>query len=102
MNIHEHLEGLKGIKPYLMKQMKIINYEGMGEQDAEDIGETIDCAIKAMEKQIPKKIYVYSDGYADGYEVWEEHCPICDYDFDASNFEFCPHCGQAIDWSEEE
>ena len=61
-----------------------------------------ELAIEALEKQIPKKPDVYSDGYADGYEVWEEHCPNCEYDFDGHNPSYCPRCGQAIDWSEEE
>lgn len=57
-------------------------------------------SIEALEKQIPMKPNVYADGYADGYEVWEEHCPRCDHDFDGSYDKFCKECGQRIDWNE--
>ena len=65
-------------------------------------GFTFESLLEAREKQTPKKPDVYSDGYADGYEVWEEHCPNCVYDFDGDNPSYCPRCGQKIDWSEEE
>lgn len=46
MTNEEHIEGLKGIKPFLQKKMREINYQGMGELDAKEIGETIDKAIE--------------------------------------------------------
>lgn len=55
-----------------------------------------DMAIEALKKQIAEKPDVYSDGYADGYEVWEEHCPNCYYDFDGDNPSYCPRCGQKL------
>ena len=54
----------------------------------------------AIEKQIPKKpqkvkeqVVRYTDGYI---------CPSCGKGFTGTGIaEFCYHCGQALDWSEE-
>lgn len=68
--------------------------------------ESIDMAIKALEKQIPKKPTYDGDGYApDGTFVWDEWiCPCCEtrYEVDYDEHDFCPNCGQKIDWSDEE
>lgn len=67
--------------------------------------ESIDMAIKALEKQIPKKPTYDGDGYApDGTFVWDEWiCPCCGtrYEVDYDEHDFCPNCGQKIDWSDE-
>ena len=66
-----------------------------------DYAVAIDEAIKAMEKQIPKKPvskYKYRDG--------ENVCPSCETEnrcrIVMSWEKFCPDCGQAIDWEVEE
>lgn len=47
--------------------------------------EAIDVAIKALEKQIPKKRNSYS-------------CPICSHYFeDGECFTYCPECGQRLE-----
>ena len=47
--------------------------------------ESIDMAINALEKQIPKKRYNYS-------------CPICSHYFeDEECFTYCPECGQRLE-----
>ena len=56
------------------------------------------------EKQTPIKPYYFSDGYADGFPVYDEaRCPICECDFEeeSTNWgcKYCPDCGQALDWS---
>lgn len=54
-----------------------------------------DIVIEALEKQIPKKPYRHD---ADYYV-----CPNCDCQVVWQWFEgYCEHCGQALDWSEEE
>ena len=62
-----------------------------------DYAVAIDEAIKAMEKQIPKKPvskYKYRDG--------ENVCPSCETENRCRIVmfweKFCPDCGQAIDW----
>ena len=45
---------------------------------------------EALEKQIPKKLK--DDGWL--------YCPICGRDVLMDRFDYCPDCGQALDWSE--
>lgn len=60
----------------------------------------------AMEKQKAKKPTYDGDGYAqDGTFVWDEWiCPKCGsrYGVDYDDYDYCPNCGQRIDWSDEE
>lgn len=68
-------------------------------------GKSLDMAIAAMEKQIPKKPTYEGDGYWYGqlvYDTWV--CPNCGkgYEVDYDNYDYCPECGQKIDWSEVE
>ena len=86
-----------------MKEQEAIKYienHGYISDDAKDI------AFKTLEKQIPKKPTYVGDGYApDGTFVWDEWlCPCCRsrYEIDYDEYDFCPNCGQAIDWSEKE
>ncbi len=55
-------------------------------------------------KEDAKKPVFEGDGYYDGelvYGTW--HCPNCDETFeDYDYYDYCPNCGQHIDWSEEE
>lgn len=61
--------------------------------------EALDVAIKALEKQIPKKPIEI--------DIWGEYyeCPICNkYAVDnlGCKYKFCRECGQKIDWEAEE
>ena len=59
-----------------------------------------ELAIKAIEKQIPKKPDFEGDEYDDNgniiYDIWI--CPCCEehYEVDYDNYKYCPNCGQAI------
>lgn len=60
--------------------------------------------FKALkEKAEPKKPTYEGDGYApDGSFVWDEWlCPNCGtrYEVDYDKYDYCPNCGQAIDWT---
>lgn len=64
-----------------------------------------EVAIEALEKQIPQRPNLEADGYADGqlvYDTWI--CPHCGeyYEVDYDDYDYCPNCGQAIDWSEDD
>lgn len=54
----------------------------------------------ALKKQIPKKPIIH--GYREGREVntISYTCPICNKHIDKDNY--CKHCGNTLDWSEEE
>ncbi len=59
--------------------------------------------IEAREKQTAKRPYFESDGYYDGklvYDTWI--CPNCgeSYEAEYDECEYCPKCGQRIDWTE--
>lgn len=61
---------------------------------------------KAVSKQIPKKPTYEGDGYDRHreliYDTWI--CPNCEaaYEVDYDHYDYCPKCGQRIDWTEEE
>ena len=62
------------------------------------------CA-EALEKQIPKNPRFEGDWYVNGelvYDTWV--CPSCneEYEADYDHYEYCPYCGQAIDWEVKE
>ena len=75
--------------------------------------ETYAMAIKALEKQIPKKPDKTIDS-SWGVRKEAHTCPVCDYYLTEVHFiepqkiesnkkiTYCETCGQAIDWSDEE
>lgn len=59
--------------------------------------EALDMAIKALEKQIPKKFARKEEFMA------KNRCPECNAVLLFATLQLhCGKCGQAIDWSEEE
>lgn len=68
------------------------------------IGTVMECR-EAVEKQTAKKPDYEGDGYSDGqlvYDTWI--CPCCGqhYEVDCDRYDYCPNCGQRIDWRDEE
>ena len=69
--------------------------------EGDEMYDVAQFAIKALEKQIPKKPTYEGDGYApDGtlvYDTWI--CPCCGkrYEVDYDDYTYCPNCGQKID-----
>lgn len=71
----------------------------------EDTGLTPEEIISLKERNTPKKPDYEGDGYADGelvYDTWI--CPNCGtkYEVDYDEYDYCPECGQAIDWRVDE
>ena len=66
------------------------------QKKAENQKELMEITVEALEKQMPKKI-VYHDNC--GNKTVSERCPRC---FEVANTDYCEHCGQALDWSEED
>ena len=54
-------------------------------------GKSLDLAIQALEKQVPKKV----DGEYD-----EKTCTVCDEDILSYYANYCENCGQKLDWEE--
>lgn len=75
------------------------------ESHSDMFAEAFKMATEALKKQIPKRPYFEGDGYdPEGeiiYDTWR--CPSCGeaYEVDYDIYEYCPNCGQAIDWNEE-
>ena len=79
MTYEEAIKILTELKPIPVDGFKII-------------AEAYDLAIKALEKQTPKKPY---------WEYGGCHCKSCGLDVLSDEY-FCPLCGQAIDWEDDE
>lgn len=66
--------------------------------------EDLQTIKEALKKQIPKEPDLIGDGYDDNgnliYDTWI--CPCCqtEYELDYDDYKFCPECGQALDWSD--
>lgn len=61
-----------------------------------------DMAVKALEKQIPKKVILRHIKKYDGFDDGE--CPTCGNSVlrdGFSNDVYCDECGQKLDWSDE-
>ena len=70
--------------------------------------EALKVGISALEKQVPKKVkkeFVTVNGCITCFET--DVCPACGNDFYIEDlgqtmyYSFCPDCGQALDWSDE-
>lgn len=62
--------------------------------------------VKNNAKQIPEKLLYEADGYADGELVYDTAvCPSCERRFEIEyeeQYNYCPECGQRLDWTSEE
>lgn len=64
----------------------------------------IDEGIAGLEMRTAKKPDYEADGYDNNgeliYDTWI--CPNCEkrYEVDCDSYDYCPNCGQAIDWSD--
>ena len=61
-------------------------------EDCRMSAEAMNLAIEALEMQIPKKPYLEYGGW---------HCKSCGLNVLSDEY-FCPVCGQAIDWRDDE
>lgn len=68
-----------------------LSYGGKADEHEEYTIEAYSVALNALEKQIPKKLK--DDGWL--------YCPICGRDVLMDRFDYCPDCGQALDWSDD-
>lgn len=61
--------------------------------------ESIKMAIKALEKQIPKKVVLFECDPLKSFQKIRKACPNCNATLHGEK-DFCADCGQALDWSE--
>lgn len=62
--------------------------------------EALISAIDALENQVPKKPYKSYGMTVNGYPYYKCVCNDCEYALDEYKDDFCPNCGQAIDWED--
>lgn len=65
--------------------------------------QAMEVCKKAIMKQISKKPTITNDGFFNGqpiYDTWG--CPNCGKvnETDFEDYEYCPICGQALDWGD--
>lgn len=71
--------------------------------------EVLKVIEECVEKQIPIKPYYWGDGYDENGDLIYDNaeCPNCgnnDFEYGINNWgcKFCPDCGQALDWGDNE
>lgn len=89
------IEGLKGLKEIFVPVLIENNYEGLGKSDSKEFAETMDLAVEALEKQIPKKPIYHGKCFATNYT-----CPVCGRLYWGKEYigNHCDSCGQKLDW----
>ena len=96
-------DGCYSITEY--QEAKTVAVQALEEiQQYRAIGTPEECRA-AVEKQTARRPDYEGDGYADGHLVYDTWiCPCCGkhYEVDYDNYNYCPDCGQKIDWSDEE
>lgn len=86
---------------------KLADYEDTGMTPGQVIEMQMDwvamkAAYETYQKEKAERPDIYGDGYdPDGnliYDTWD--CPRCgaSYEIDYDHYDYCPNCGQKIDW----
>lgn len=95
MKENEAIEKLKNMRLFMQ-----IEDKSNGCKFTEDDYRANEMAIKALEKQIPRKP-IKSEKQVVRY-VNTYYCPTCNLGFTGTNIaKHCYHCGQKFDWSDE-
>lgn len=100
MTIEKAIEQLKDL---IKDRESFCHRDDFDEVFLQDI-EALKVGITALEKQVPKKVIYESAKNGKIYAFYWACCPNCGNDIcDEDNVElkFCPDCGQALDWSDE-
>ena len=86
---------------YLKNDLEGLKYNSCASKRME---EALNKAIKALEKQIPKKPNRHEEEITEDYVALEYYsCPNCGNNELSDTYDFyCFKCGQCIDWTVEE
>lgn len=67
-----------------------------------DILVAYDIACDALDKQIPKKPKFFGTGNVNGDYIYDLMCcPCCEEVFYDGRVNYCPSCGNKLDWEED-
>lgn len=95
----KYQEAKSNIVNTLVRQIGYEAYKNLYSEDFDTLQELVD-------KAAPKKPFYEADGYDENgeliYDTWI--CPNCNhyYEVDYDDYDYCPNCGQVIDWSDED
>ena len=82
----------------VQKAIKLFDEYHGNETTQSEYFEMLKTLRKAAENQVPKKPHKIHDMNVNGHPYYECVCNDCEYVLDAFKDDFCPNCGQAIDW----
>lgn len=91
----------------LQKRIDLIGTEYPDQKDLMEYRKALERAVKALKKQIPKKVDNLSEIYMDfgtGKKIKVGaygNCPNCNYNINTVS-NYCARCGQKLDWGKEE
>ncbi len=91
----------------LQKRIDLIEQDWSYIPELVEHRKALERAVKALEKQIPRKVNNLSKIYLDfgvGKKIKVSaygNCPNCNYNIDIVS-KYCTRCGQKLDWREEE
>ena len=91
-NIKLAKNGKESMRMTESEALQILNISPKMKKEIPNLAEVYEVAVKALEKQIPKKIIYYGGNYK---------CPNCEkpaMTVTARKKEFCDFCGQKLDW----
>lgn len=95
----EALDRVKEIYIYLCDEFNL-------KKSAVKMNDDIEVLQELVDKAVPKKPFYEADGYDENGELIYDTCicPNCNhyYEVDYDDYDYCPNCGQAIDWSDED
>lgn len=107
MKVQAEVENCEDCKAYNMDNSACRDIAREAIKALEEVQEyrklgTLAKVEEAIEKNKPKNPDYEGDGYSDGkmvYDTWI--CPNCGvkYEVDYEEYDYCPDCGQKIDWS---
>ena len=98
--IGENMKESEAIREVRFNMSKI----GLSDKAAKRVVEARNMAIKALEKQIPKKPIIKHINTSEEATEIEYTCSVCGTNFVELTpcMEWCPYCGNKIYWSDEE
>ena len=90
-----------------LEAMSILNGFNLRNNADKYDAEALNMAQEALEKQIPIPLDYEGDGYADDGNILYDTaiCRSCGRRFERyceEHYKYCPECGQALNWSDED
>lgn len=115
MDTEKAIKAIDGKMLEIVLEIQICKLEVQKKRLTEEYNSLM-TARAVLEKQLPKKLVYRVDrklcyngaGIVVGEEIHEYYkCPCCNYEqetevFENIRFKYCPNCGQAIYWNDEE